>query len=65
MTKHELNKISQERKYIGNQLYILDPDNPIENQERERLLQRLDFLEYKIDCALLLIRRNRLRIVAS
>lgn len=65
MTKHELNEISQERKYISNQLYILDPDNPIENQKREWLLQRLDFLEHKIDCALLSIRRNRLRIVAS
>ena len=65
MTKYELNEISQERKYISNQLYILDPDNPIESQEREILLQRLDFLEYKIDCALLSIRRNRLRIVAS
>ena len=65
MTKHELNKISQERKYISNQLNILDSDNPIENQKREWLLQRLDFLEYQIDCALLSIRRNRLRIVAS
>ncbi len=65
MTKHELNEISQERKYISNQLYILDPNNPIENQKREWLLQRLDFLEYKIDCTLLSIRRNRLRIVAS
>ena len=65
MTKHELNEITQERKYISNRLYILDPDNAIENQERERLLHRLDFLEHKIDCALLSIRRNRLRIVAS
>ena len=65
MTKHELNEISQERKYISNQLHILDPDNPIENQKREWFLQRLDFLEHKIDCALLSIRRNRLRIVAS
>ena len=65
MTKHELNEITQERKYIGSRLYILDPDNPIESQERERLFQRLDFLESKIDYALLSIRRNRLRIVAS
>ena len=65
MTKHELNEVSQERKYISSRLYILDPDNSIENQERERLLQRLDFLEYKIDCALLSTRRNRLRIIAS
>ena len=65
MTKHELNEVSQERKYISSRLYILDPDNSIESQARERLLQRLDFLEHKIDCALLSIRRNRLRIVAS
>lgn len=65
MTKHELNKISQERKYISNQLHILDPNNSIENQKRERLGLRLDFLEHKIDCALLSIRRNRLRVVAS
>ena len=65
MTKYELNEISQERRNISSQLHILDPDNPIENQKREWLLQRLDFLEYKIDCALLSIRRNRLRVLSS
>ena len=65
MTKYELNQITQERKYISSQLHILDPDNPIENQKRERFLQRLDFLEYKIDCFLISEKRNHLRLISS
>ena len=49
MTKSELQEISRERKFISKRLDILDPDNPIENQERERLFNRLDTLEQKLD----------------
>ena len=48
MKKVELRNISQEREYISKQLTLLNPNNAIENQERERLLYRLDFLEHKI-----------------
>ena len=44
--------IHKEVAYIGQRLSILSPNNPIENQQRERLLHRLDFFEYKIDCFL-------------
>ena len=63
MTRYELSQITEERKYISRQLKILSPDNIIENQQRERLLQRLDYLEYKIDCALAKIQSNRLKVI--
>ena len=65
MTKIEMKNIADEITYIDKQLSILSPDNPIENQQRERLLCRLDFLEYKIDCFLLSKKRNHLRLVSS
>ena len=63
MTRQELKIISQERRYISKKLHILDPDNPIENQQREQLFLRLVFLEHKIDRALLSIKQNKLRII--
>lgn len=60
MTKAELQNISQEREYIINRLSLLDPDNAIESQERERLLCQLDCLEHKIDCTLISVRKNKL-----
>ena len=65
MTKAEMKNIDDEITYIGNQLSILSPDNLIENQQRERLLHRLDFLEYKIDCFLLSTKRSHLRLISS
>ena len=50
MTKIEMKNMTDEITYIDEKLSILSPDNSIENQQRERLLYRLDFLEYKIDC---------------
>ena len=60
-----MKNIADEITYIDEMLGILSPNNPIENQQRERLLCRLDFLEYKIDCFLLSKRRSRLRLVSS
>ena len=65
MTRFEMKNIADEITYIEKKLSILSPDNPIENQQRERLLSRLDFLEYKIDCFLLSKKRNHLRLVSS
>ena len=63
MTKAELKKISLEREAINERLAVLDPDNPIESQEIDRHLHRLDFLEYQIDCSLIQSRRQRLKLV--
>ena len=60
-----MKNIADEITYIDEKLSILSPDNSIENQQRERLLCRLDFLEYKIDYFLLSKRRNHLRLVCS
>lgn len=49
ITKAEMQEISKEIDYIEQRLDILSSNNPIENQERRRLLQRLDFLEYQVD----------------
>ena len=65
MTNFEMKNIADEITYIDQQLSILDPDNLIENQQRERLLCRLDFLEYKIDCFLLSKKRSHLRLISS
>ena len=65
MTNFEMKNIADEITYIDQQLSILDPDNLIENQRRERLLCRLDFLEYKIDCFLLSKKRSHLRLISS
>ena len=68
MTKAELKQISLEREEISKRLTVLDPDNAIESQEIDRHLHRLDFLKYQIDCALVDIKRkklkNRLRIIS-
>ena len=63
MTREEMNNIDEELIYIEKKLAILFPDNPIENQERERLLSRLDFLEYQIDCSIAAKKRSHLRLV--
>ena len=63
MTNCELNNISREIDYISKKLSILDPDNVIENKLRERLFQRWDFLDYKLNCALKSAKRKRLRII--
>ncbi len=52
ITKVEMISIDREISYIDERLSVLSPENPIENQQRERLLYRLDFLEHKIDCFL-------------
>ena len=65
MTKIEMQNIADEITYIDKTLSILSPDNPIENQQREKLLYRLDFLEHKIDCFLMSERRNHLRLISS
>ena len=64
MTNAELNDISKEIDCISEQLSILDPDNAIENKLREQLFHRWDFLDYKLDCALISARRNNLKIIA-
>ena len=58
-----MKKIADEITYIDKKLSILSPDNSIENQQRERLLCRLDFLEYKIDCFLMSKKQNHLRFL--
>ena len=63
MTRGELKNISEERKYISKKLNILDPNNPIENQEREGLLQRLDFLKNKIRSTSISNRKNIFKLV--
>ncbi len=65
MTKIEMKNITDEITYIDKQLSILSPNNPIENQQRDRLLCRLDFLEHKIDCFLLSKKQNHLRLISS
>ena len=65
MTKVEMKNIADEITYIDKKLSILSPDNPIENQQREKLLCRLDFLEYKIDCFLLSKKQSYLRLISS
>ena len=52
MTREEMNNIDEEITYIEKKLAVLSLDNLIENQEREKLLSRLDFLEYQIDCSI-------------
>ena len=64
MTREEMNNIDAEITYIEKKLAILSPDNLIENQERERLLSRLDFLEYQIDCSIASKKRNHLRLIS-
>ena len=63
MTKRELKNISKERKYISKTLDILDPNNSIENQERESLLQRLGFLKNKVYSASISTRKNKLKLI--
>ncbi len=63
MTKYELKAISTEIDCISEQLSILDPDNPIENQMRERLLYRWDFLDYQLEQAFLSARNRSFRII--
>ena len=64
MTKAELKKISLEREKISKRLAVLDPDNAIESQEIDHHLHRLDFLKYQISCALIAMKRKRLRIIS-
>ena len=64
ITKTEMASIDREISYIGERLSILSPNNPIENQQRERLLCRLDFLEHKIDYFLASGERPRLRLIS-
>ena len=63
MIKGELKNISKEREYISKTVDILDPNNPIENQEREGLLQKLGFLKSKVRSASTLTRKNKLKLV--
>ena len=63
MTKGELKNISKERKYISKTLDILDPNNSIENQGRESLLQRLGFLKNKVHSASISTRKNKLKLI--
>ena len=49
ITEQEMKEISEEIDYIEQRLDILSSDNSIESQERRRLLQRLDFLEYQVN----------------
>ena len=64
MTRKEMNNIDNEITYIEKMLAILSPNNTIENQQRERLLLRLDFLEYKIDCSIASKKRGCLRLIS-
>ncbi len=63
MTKKKLNDISQEIKSISYRLSILDPNNLIESQLRTQLFHRWDFLDYQLDCALILAKKNRIHTV--
>ena len=63
MTKKELSDISEEIKSISQRLSVLDSSNAIEGQLRKQLFHRWDFLDYQLDCALILAQNNRLRIV--
>ena len=66
MTKKELQVISEEVAYISERLKILSPSNSIESKQIRRLLHRLDFLEYKIDCFLLSKKKiSPLRLISS
>ena len=49
---------------IKHHLKILDPDNSIENQKRERLFLRADFLAHQARCELAKIKRRKFRIVS-
>ena len=64
MNKIEMASIDREISYIGERLKVLSPHNPIENQQRERLLCRLDFLEYKIDYFLTSKQKSQLRVIS-
>ena len=64
MTRKEMNNIDEEITYIERKLAVLSLDNLIENQERERLLSRLDFLEYQIDCSIANKKRSHLKLIS-
>ena len=64
MTREEMSNIDAEITYIEKKLAILSPDNLIENQERERLLSRLDFLEYQVDCSIATKKRSHLKLIS-
>ena len=63
MTEVELKEISKEIDVIYKKVSILDPDNPIENSQRERLLKRWDFLDHKLDVASVYARRSEFRVI--
>ena len=63
MTKLELKAISTEIDCISEHLSILNPDNPIENQIREQLLYRWDFLDHQLEQAFLSARDRSFRII--
>ena len=66
MTKKEMQNISEEITYISERLNILSPTNSIEGKQIKRFLNRLDFLEYKIDCFLLSEKKiPKLKLVSS
>ena len=65
MTKHEFRNISKEVTYIEKRLSILSPDNPIEYQQREKLLCRLDYLEFKLDRFIASETGKHLRLIVS
>ena len=64
ITTVEMINIDREISYIGEKLKVLSPHNPIENQQREQLLCRLDFLEHKIDHFLADKERPQLRVIS-
>ena len=65
ITKAEMKRIDTEITYIEKKLDILSPDNPIENQQREKLLCRLDYIEYQLDRFIISEQKNRLRLISS
>ena len=65
ITKAEMKRIDKEITYIEKKLDILSPDNPIENQQRETLLSRLDYIEYQLDRFTISEQKNHLRLISS
>ena len=63
MTKAQMQDISQQIISIDRQLDLLSPDNAIESQQRERLLQRLDFIEFQLDRFIISERKKHLRLI--
>ena len=48
MTEQKMQEVAQEIAYINTRLDVLSPDNAIEYQEIERLLNRLHSLEFQV-----------------